>query len=136
MRKALPGDGAATTAVWPEGTSGWPEGTWGWPAPPPPSPGGLTLLAPHPSGFGTPQIQEGRRGGGCDSRQGPPAMAVSPNTGNYRPPPPPKSQPSWSTPGGAHQPAPRSPSHRGPGVPPLAPRSPFASRAGLSTSIS
>lgn len=64
MRKALPGDGAATTAVWPEGTSGWPEGTWGWPAPPPPSPGGLTLLAPHPSGFGTPQIQEGRRGGG------------------------------------------------------------------------
>lgn len=83
MRKALPGDGAATTAVWPEGTSGWPEGTWGWPAPPP-SPGGPTLRPPHLSGFGTPQIQESRRGGG-DSHQGPPATVVSPNTGNHRP---------------------------------------------------
>lgn len=135
MRKALPGDGAATTAVWPEGTSGWPEGTWGWPAPPPPSPGGLTLLAPHPSGFGTPQIQEGRRGGGVTAARDPLPWQC-PQTQATTDPPPPKSQPSWSTPGGAHQPAPRSPSHRGPGVPPLAPRSPFASRAGLSTSIS
>lgn len=109
MREALPGDGAASTAGWLQGTPGWPRGDMGVAAPQPKH-GDPPLLAPtlrarQHRGAGT-----GGLGRGWQPPGTPPLLCPQ-----HRWPRTPQ-KPNCS--GGASQPPSHSPSHGGPGVPP------------------